>query len=111
MRLAVRIIGSVTTNECAPVLRALSDPVRLRILGLLLTERLSVNEVAERLKLPQYNVSRHLRVLRGASLLDSRNEGKEHRHVVASKLNMQLVRDKCTLDLKCCAFRFDKLPR
>jgi DNA-binding transcriptional ArsR family regulator len=105
------MLVSVTTNQCAPVLRALSDPVRFRIMGLLLTERLSVNEVADRLKLPQYNISRHLRVLREAGLLDSANEGKEHRHVVAAKLNKQLARDECTLDLKCCSFRFDKLPR
>jgi DNA-binding transcriptional ArsR family regulator len=92
--------------DCAPALKALSKPVCLRIVRLLSKEPLSVNEVAARLKMPQYKVSRHLQILRDAGLLEVHNHGKKHFHQVPIK---QLAHNRNTLDLGCCAFRFDKL--
>jgi len=81
-------------------------PIRLRIVRLLLKEHLSVNEVASRLRMPQYQVSRHLQILREAGLLELHNEGKKHVHRVPAN---RLVRKRNTLELGCCAFRFNKL--
>ena len=58
--------------------KALGDPTRLRILYLLayVGKELCVCEFVDALEEPQYNVSRHLRVLRQAGLLKERKEGR-----------------------------------
>lgn len=59
----------------ARLFQALSDPTRLRILGLLLAGELCVCDLHESLKLPQPKVSRHLSYLRRAGLVSTRREG------------------------------------
>ena len=94
--------------DCTPALKALSEPIRLRIVQLLSRECLSVNEVAARLDLPQYQVSRQLQILREAGLLEMHSDGRKHRHKVPAH---QLDDHGNILDLGCCAFRFDRLCR
>ena len=55
--------------------QALSDPTRLRIMGLLLTGEVCVCDIHESLKLSQPKVSRHLSYLRRAGLVNTRREG------------------------------------
>jgi ArsR family transcriptional regulator len=55
--------------------KALADPTRLRILGLLLTGEVCVCHIHESLKIPQPKASRHLAYLRRAGLVDTRREG------------------------------------
>jgi ArsR family transcriptional regulator len=57
-------------------LRALSDPTRLRIVGLLEKDELSVNELQEITRMGQSRISTHLRQLQDAGLLQSRRDGK-----------------------------------
>ena len=59
------------------IFKALSDPTRLRLLHLLLTseQTLCVCEMMGALELPQYQVSRHLKVLKGAGLVTSARRG------------------------------------
>jgi len=57
------------------LLRAVADPVRLRVLHLLHTEELSVGELVRILELPQSSVSRHLKALRDENLLVDRSSG------------------------------------
>jgi SAM-dependent methyltransferase len=57
------------------VFKALSDPTRLRLLGLLAGEELNVAEMCEVLGQPQPTVSRHLAVLRESGLLKDRRDG------------------------------------
>jgi ArsR family transcriptional regulator len=52
-----------------------ADPIRIRILALLELEELSVGELARALGLAQSRVSNHLRLLRGAGLLEERRAG------------------------------------
>ena len=97
--------------KCIPVLKALGEMNRLRIMRLLLKEQLGVNEITRRLRMPQYNVSKHLRVLREAGLLDVEKEGKQRLYRVANELKRHLAENDNVLELDCCTFRFDKLPR
>ena len=97
--------------DCLAVLRALSEPTRLRIMRALLKEPLSVTDIGRRLRVSQYNVSKHLRILREAGLLELEKEGKKHLFTVAAKLQKQLAKNANCLELDCCTFRFDKLPR
>ena len=59
----------------ADLFQALADPSRVRILALLRTMELSVGELAQVLGQSQPRVSRHVRILGGAGLLDRHKEG------------------------------------
>ena len=59
----------------ATLLKVLSDPTRLRLLGLLSREELSVGELARSVAMLQSRVSNQLKVLRECGLLDERREG------------------------------------
>jgi DNA-binding transcriptional ArsR family regulator len=56
---------------------ALAEPSRRRILDLLRDRERSVNELVARLRLSQPGVSKHLRVLREAGLVEVRPEGRK----------------------------------
>jgi DNA-binding transcriptional ArsR family regulator len=55
---------------------ALAEPSRRQILDLLRGGERSVSDLVERMQLSQPGVSKHLRVLREAGLVDVRPEGK-----------------------------------
>ena len=57
-------------------IKALGDPVRLRILKMLANRELSVGEITEILDLPQPTVSRKLGELKRAGILSYRKNGK-----------------------------------
>src|SRR5437867_7774029 len=57
-------------------LRALADLTRLRIIGLLEKDELSVNELQEITRMGQSRISTHLGLLQDAGLLQSRRDGK-----------------------------------
>jgi len=57
------------------VFKAMADGTRCRILQMVTRHELSVSELVECLRLPQSTVSRHLKVLRDASLILDRREG------------------------------------
>jgi len=101
----------MTGFDCITALKALGEESRLRILRLLFKEPLSVNEITERLKLSQYNVSKHLRIMREAGLLESEKQGKLRLYGVSSRLKTQVAANNNVLDLGCCTFRLDKLPK
>jgi DNA-binding transcriptional ArsR family regulator len=55
---------------------ALAEPSRRRILDLVRGRERSVSDLVERLGLSQPGVSKHLRVLRDAGLVDVRKDGR-----------------------------------
>jgi ArsR family transcriptional regulator len=63
------------TDGIGALLRLIADPLRLRILGLLEKEELSVGELSRALECSQSRVSNHLRLLREADLLQERHAG------------------------------------
>jgi DNA-binding transcriptional ArsR family regulator len=97
--------------NCLAVLKALGEMNRLRIMRLLLREALGVNAISSRLRLSQYNVSKHLRILKEAGLLEMKKSGKCRLYGVSPRLKTELAANRNVLELKCCTFRFDKLPR
>jgi DNA-binding transcriptional ArsR family regulator len=101
----------MTGLDCIAALRALGEENRLRILRLLFKEQLSVNEITERLKLSQYNVSKHLGIMRGAGLLEMEQQGKRRLYRVTPELKSEVSANNNVLDLGCCTFRFDRLPK
>jgi DNA-binding transcriptional ArsR family regulator len=96
--------------DCMAVLKALGELNRLRIMRVLLREQLGVNAIAEELGISEYNVSKHLRILKEAGLLEMEKSGKQRLYGVAPRLKDQLAANRNVLELDCCTFRFDKLP-
>ena len=101
----------MTGLNCIAALKALGEESRLRILPLLFKEQLSVSEITERLNLSQYNVSKHLRVMREAGLLETKKQGKLRLYRVTPELKRKVTANNNVLDLGCCTFRFDRLPK
>ena len=97
--------------DCLPVLRALGEINRMRIVRLLLKKQMSVNEISESLAMSQYNVSKHLKLLRAAQLVDMEPRGKLRLYTVAPALKSKLAPGGDVLELDCCTFRFDRLLR
>ncbi|MAI77907.1 MAG: hypothetical protein CL917_03110 [Deltaproteobacteria bacterium] len=63
------------TEKLQRIFKTLSDPTRMRILRLLKSEELMVQELMEVLGMAQSRVSRHLSILREAGLLADRRDG------------------------------------
>ena len=61
--------------EASEIFRALADPTRVRVLVLLRAMELSVGELAQVLGQSQPRVSRHVRILIEAGLIERRKEG------------------------------------
>lgn len=69
---------------------AIAEPNRRAILGLLLTAERSVGEIEEELRLSQPSVSKHLKVLREAGLVDSRTEAQRRLYSLRPEPLMEL---------------------
>jgi DNA-binding transcriptional ArsR family regulator len=99
-------------NQEARPLSSHCDWHRLHcILRLLLSRAWSVNEIADRLSMSQYNVSKHLKILREAGLVETEKQGKQRFYAVAPDLKSRLSENQNVLELECCSLRFDKLPK
>ena len=59
-------------NTC----KAISDPIRREILGLLKSGRMSAGEIAGHFSVTDASISRHLSVLKEADLIRDTREGK-----------------------------------
>lgn len=77
-------------NRTAEILKALSDPTRLRIVSLLRHGELCVCDLTEALETPQSKVSRHLAFLKNAGWVSARRSGKwVHYHLKHDKSSLQ----------------------
>ena len=65
-------------KEYIEIFKALSDETRLRILHLLIKTKLEICccELADSLEVPQCNISRHIKILKHAGLVEERKEGR-----------------------------------
>src|SRR5262245_9475338 len=98
-------------TNCLPMLKALADDTRFRMVRLLLVQPLSVNEIAGRLSLTQYNTSKHLRILREAGWVKAVKQGRICEDAVTHDFRRRIAGDKDCLDLGCCSFRFDRVAK
>jgi ArsR family transcriptional regulator, arsenate/arsenite/antimonite-responsive transcriptional repressor len=68
--------STVSPSAFATGFHALSDPLRLQILELLRQQELCVCELCEQLNVPQSKLSFHLKTLKTADLVRSRQSGR-----------------------------------
>lgn len=84
--------AGIDLHRVSDCLRALAHADRLRLIGILLSEELSVSELAKRVRLAQPTVSGHLRILQSRGMLACRRDGhRMHYRVATPALN-----DICT---------------
>jgi ArsR family transcriptional regulator, arsenate/arsenite/antimonite-responsive transcriptional repressor len=69
-------ISTISTAAIAASFHALSDPLRLKVLDLLRTQELCVCDLCDSLEVNQSKLSFHLKVLKEAELVRSRQEGR-----------------------------------
>ena len=105
-----RIQGDMPSRDCTSILKALADRTRMRIVKVLLAADESVNDLSERLDLSQYNVSKHLRVLKHAGIVDVRAVAQRREYFIAKPFRKRLQKEGSILDFGCCSFDFSKLP-
>ena len=67
---------SLESEHCAEMLRALADPVRLRIIDALRCAPKCVSELSELLQVEVVTVSHHLGILHSAGLLEREKKGR-----------------------------------
>jgi ArsR family transcriptional regulator len=96
-------------NRVDRMFRALSDPTRLRILGLLVQGELCVCDIVNTLRLPQPTISRHLAYLRESELVEARREGLwMYYKMVAPQTPFEKKLIEC---LACCVDEVPQLAR
>ncbi|PWT86609.1 MAG: hypothetical protein C5B57_00780 [Blastocatellia bacterium] len=93
-------------RDCVVALRALGEDTRVRIVALLLDAPLDVGEITRRVGVSQYNVSKHLRILREAGLLQVEKTGRRRLYALPDGIRRR-ARETGVLDLGCCSFKFD----
>ena len=86
-------LASITRKERAMslqnTLRALSDPIRREILGMLKNGRMSAGDIVAQFEVTGASISRHLSVLREADLIRDSREGK----FIFYELNTSVLED------------------
>ena len=67
---------------------------------------LDVSDITRLVGVSQYNVSKHLRILREAGLLQVEKTGRRHLYALAEGIRKRAA-EGSVLDLGCCSFRFE----
>ena len=104
------MLRTMPKTDCTDILKALSDRSRMRIVKALLAKEHGVNDLAEALGISQYNVSKHLRILREAGIVDVEPDGTRREYCIVETFRERMKKEGPVLDFGCCSFRFDQLP-
>ena len=67
---------SFQSDQCAEMLRSLSEPIRLRIVDHLRLGELNVSDLSEALSLEVVTVSHHLGILKNAGIVERQRDGR-----------------------------------
>jgi DNA-binding transcriptional ArsR family regulator len=69
---------------------------------------MNVSSLTRELGVSQYNVSKHLRVLRQAGIVAAKKKGTTVWCSIVPEFRQRLRGGGMSLDLGCCVFRFDR---
>ncbi len=98
--------GTMDHQKCTPVLRALSDGTRWRIVQELMNGPCRVTELGIRLSVPQYGISKHIRVLRQAGIIKTDRQGKAVTCELLDSHREKGGHPEKVLNFGCCRFDF-----
>ena len=86
------LIGkSQNIEEAAVAMQAMSHPLRIKVLCLLSSGEMSVQEIVEAVGTTQGNVSQHLAILKASGMIASRSEGKKMLYRIEDKRIVKLI--------------------
>jgi len=85
--------------RAARCLKAMSHPLRLKILCVLGTQSISVQDIVEQVGTSQSNVSQHLAILREKNILGSKKEANHVYYFIDDERMLQLI--KMMRDIFC----------
>ena len=88
----------------ADKLKIISEPVRLKLLWLLVEKEMCVGDMVAALGCTQANVSKHLNILSNAGFLDTRKEGQKRYY----KLTDKSICNICSTVVKTINRQIDK---
>lgn len=78
-------------EQAARVLKAISHPLRLKILCILGDREVSVHEIVENVGTSQSNISQHLAILRDKGVLRARKDANRVYYRVSDTRTLQLI--------------------
>ena len=91
-------------DELAGLLKAISHPIRLKILCLLQDSELSVSSIREQVKTSNANISQHLNILRNQGIIDFRRDANFIYNRIRDQRIIELIQTLqylfCTTDRK-----------
>ncbi len=79
-------------DELAGLLKAISHPIRLKILCLLQDSELSVSSIREQVKTTSANISQHLNILRNQGIIDFRRDANFIYNRISDQRIIELIR-------------------
>jgi len=108
----VATMSAMALELIAGRFRALSEPMRLRLLHLLMQGEAAVGQLVEASGSSQANVSKHLSVLRDAGMVGMRKEGLSTVCYIGDPIVKQLCDMMCSqlreeMELKAASLAFD----
>ena len=86
-------------NRASRSLKAMSHPLRLKILCTLGEQEVSVQDIVERVGTSQSNISQHLAILRDKGILDSRKDANRVYYRMVDSRTLKLI--DMMRDLSC----------
>jgi DNA-binding transcriptional ArsR family regulator len=92
---SVETVSSEVVQQVADYFSVLSEPMRLRILNLLRDGEKCVQDLVETTETSQANVSKHLKVMLQAGMVNRRSEGTSAYYSVADNLSYELCNLVC----------------
>ncbi|MCK5829466.1 MAG: winged helix-turn-helix transcriptional regulator [Methylococcales bacterium] len=78
-------------NRAARCLKAMSHPLRLKILCILGTESISVQDIVEQVGTSQSNISQHLAILREKDILGYKKEANRVYYFIDDERMIELI--------------------
>lgn len=78
-------------DNISEILKALSHPVRLKMVVGLCEDECNVSHIQEVLNIPQATVSQHLRILRMMKIVEERRDGKKKCYKVCHPLVKKII--------------------
>ena len=78
-------------NRAARCLKAMSHPLRLKILCVLGTQSISVQDIVEEVGTSQSNISQHLAILREKDILGYKKEANRVYYYIDDERMLQLI--------------------
>jgi DNA-binding transcriptional ArsR family regulator len=99
--------------RCAEQLKALSEPLRLRIVSALRSGPKSVSDLSEALKVELVTVSHHLQILRNARIVETERKGRFILYSLHEDVFQATESGRASehLDLGCCRLEIPKESR